>query len=76
MLSDELLAEGWLPHDGGPCPVHSRGRPGVLFADGEIIQPGKVLAAMWEIDPTNWWQWKQSDPCDRIIAYKPEKTDG
>lgn len=73
MLTDEMRAEGWLEHNGGPCPV----------APKDIVTPLYRLSA----DPTKGvrieWAtcagflvWEHDGEDDDIIAYKPENTDG
>ena len=72
MLTDEMIADGWKPHDGGPCPVSENTMPDILFRDGEIAGVGNFMEA-WYWD----WDWQHSpnhDALDDIIAYKPEDT--
>ena len=70
MISEQMKAEGWRLHDGGPCPVPDDAMPSLMFRDGEIAERGNELAA-WH------WDWEHSpnhDALDDIIAYKPEGT--
>lgn len=71
MLTDEMRAEGWLPHDGGPCPVTRDSKPGVMFGDGYTVAPGRQKAEYWLVG-----YWSHHWPAERIIAYKPENPDG
>lgn len=67
MLSEQQIAEGWLPHDGGPCPVHAESTPGVMLRSGAWREPKACFSAgdyKWEHDSFN--------PRYDIIAYKPE----
>jgi len=44
MLTDEQIADGWIAHDGGECPVPLDSRPGIMFRDGCIIPEGTRTA--------------------------------
>lgn len=70
MLSEQQIAEGWLPHDGGPCPVVEDSYPAVMKKRGKAIGSGCVMAGVWAIGLDNW-KW-QGHPDNHIIAYKPE----
>jgi hypothetical protein len=73
MLTPEQIADGWIEHDGGGCPVDRDSETHVLFADGEI---DLTYAGFWSAPFPNaddQWAWECS-PEDRIIAYKPELT--
>lgn len=48
MLTPEQIADGWIAHDGGDCPVPLDSRPAVLFRDGEIINGRKAENWVWE----------------------------
>jgi len=68
--------EGWIEHDGSPCPVHPESRPAVMFRHGGKTRMGAYSAKAlmdWHRDP---WQWKdrQQGQCD-IIAYLAEPDD-
>jgi len=65
-LTPEMIAEGWLPHDGGPCPVDRRTVVSVVKRNGREFY--RNTAAHWD-----WWH--SNHPAD-IIAYKPETTNG
>ena len=71
MLTPEQIADGWKPHDGGPCPVDGSSRPDLLFRDGEILMEGDGCNA-------RHWDWSHSTSktaCDDIIAYQEEPSD-
>lgn len=70
-LTPEQIADGWLPHDGGPCPVPLDSKPGIITECGKVSQPGWHAASVWA-GPGDWWKHHSSDPMHRIIAYKPE----
>lgn len=74
-LTPEQIAAGWLPHDGGECPVPLDSKPGVMFRDGEIIEPGNETARTW-VYRGDWWKRYREGRCNDIIAYLPEKNDG
>ena len=63
MLSEQQIAEGWLPHDGGPCPVDGKIRVTMLFRDG---------TEMTRQAESEEWPWEEEDTHLDIIAYKPE----
>ena len=69
----EMIAEGWLPHDGGLCPVHPLNWGNVLFRDGDTCE---CQFGAWTIGNC-WWNWKDRQECESdIIAYKPENPNG
>lgn len=58
-LAPEQIADGWIEHDGGPCPVPPGSAPTVRLRSGsEGIQVACCL--VWEHDGRS----------DDIIAYK------
>lgn len=59
MLTDAMRADGWIAHDGGPCPVSPDSKPGIMVRQGVALGPGKF--------PASTWIWGVS-----IIAYLPE----
>ena len=64
------LPEGFIPHDGGPCPVPLDSYPRVMLRGGELDR-GVVTASFWTGETDDWWQW-MGDAETNIIAYKPE----
>lgn len=73
MLTDELRAEGWIEHDGGPCPVPLDSMPGVLWGDGHLTPIGEFRAGEWCDQHDSWMHFGPRK--HHIIAYKPETTD-
>ena len=71
MLTDEMRADGWIEHDGGPCPVPLDSKPAIVFADGSGRPGGLFTARFWF--RTFWTH--EAHPNNHIIAYKPERTD-
>ena len=69
-LTPERIAAGWLPHDGGDCPVPADSRPRVMFRSGMVMRGPQLTARGW-----NWRHSPKRDSFDDIIAYLPEKTD-
>lgn len=71
MLTDEQRANGWIEHDGGPCPVPLNSRPRIMFVGAvHPIEPSgssKVRATDWS------WQWRRPETL-AIIAYRQETT--
>lgn len=63
---DELLAQGWLRHDGGPCPVPPETLVGIMLFNGDSTH------AFYR---ARMFQWKHSRPPHPfdIIAYLPEE---
>lgn len=77
MLSEQQIAEGWLPHDGGPCPVDLMAKVEVMFRSSEIRY--KRRAQWWTAFDTvskfaehDLWQHQAPNHDNDIIAYKPE----
>lgn len=73
-----VVPEGWIKHDGGPCPVDPMTRPGVRFRDGSSNPPGLIRARLWQWLDGDWWKHETRNDhagCD-IIAYKPEPGAG
>lgn len=58
------LPEGFIPHDGGPCPVDG-GHPTVMFRDGRTHRFRLIRAS----EP----YWSHIGDPDDIIAYRPEE---
>lgn len=70
MLTPEQIADGWIEHDGGPCPVPLGARVEYLRR-GAPFCGGMATSAV--LIPWYEWAWgiypqRQSD----IIAYRPE----
>lgn len=84
MLSEQQIAEGWLPHDGGPCPVDLLAKVEVMFRSGAIRYKRRALrykrrAQWWTAFDTvskfaehDLWQHQAPNHDNDIIAYKPE----
>ena len=70
VLTDEQIADGWIEHDGGPCPMPDEDIVEVLFADHTTDM---TYAAFWSAAlpgmDDSWTGECASD--DRIIAYRP-----
>jgi hypothetical protein len=63
-LTAEEIAEGWIAHDGGPCPVNEGSAPEVMLRNrrtGVVI----AICLAWEHDGRG----------DDIIAFKPENPN-
>ena len=74
MLSEQQIADGWKPHDGGECPVALDSKPGVIFRDGVSCRPGDFIAGAWIFYSHGhnlWTRGKKDGPAD-IIAYKEQ----
>ena len=77
MLSEQQNADGWLPHDGRPCPVDLLAKVEVMFRSGEIRH--KHRAQWWTAFDTvskfaehDLWQHQAPNHDNDIIAYKLE----
>lgn len=57
------LADGWLPHYGGECPVEPESIPTVLFYSGETQEEVRAKGYIWG--------WTRPENA-AIIAYKPD----
>lgn len=71
MLTDEMRADGWIEHDGGPCPVDTWQPISIMRRDGITARHPDC----------RWLDWQASDPealeyPSDIIAYKPESHHG
>jgi len=55
-LTPEQIADGWLPHDGGECPVDAKRFFSVMF---KHMRPTSFA-------PADCFEWSQ------VHAYKPE----
>jgi len=45
MLTPYQIVDGWLPHDGGPCPVPLDSRPVYMMRDGKVNHSQRAPAA-------------------------------
>ncbi|MBF5091256.1 hypothetical protein F1640_14785 [Novosphingobium sp. NBM11] len=63
------LPEGFIPHDGGPCPVAPDTLVTVMSRNG-CVSSGRY-ARFWDYPPS-WWRWQSLDHDNDIIAYKVE----
>ena len=66
------IPEGYIPHDGGPCPVPLDSKPGVVFADGCVLDAGENNALVWSDYGSDWWRHEATIPGYNIIAYLPD----
>lgn len=57
----------WIEHDGGPCPVPDRQRVAIKLRDGSVHLPTLFILWIWHHDSS------LLEPCDHIIAYRPEE---
>jgi hypothetical protein len=64
-LTSEQIAEGWIAHDGGVCPVDEHVRVQVLFHKSHI--PSNLARA----GAYYWTRGSVLEPTD-IVAYRPE----
>jgi hypothetical protein len=68
MTDAERIADGWIAHDGGPCPVNPGSNVSVMFRDGVTYhEPERASGIFW---PTE----REPHPHD-IIAYRPEQAN-
>mgnify|MGYP006995913825 CR=1 FL=1 len=67
------LPDGFIAHDGGPCPVPLTERVDVVFRDGFDVTGCQGVAGSWG----DLWIWPTSryGPAD-IIAYRPTSSAG
>jgi len=71
-LTPEMIADGWIEHDGKRCPVSLDSMPSVLFRDGHAKSGQK--ARFW-VTPGNFWDHRYRYDFQHIIAYKPESPN-
>lgn len=73
MLTEEMRQNGWIAHDGGPCPVEPYSKPGIIirgFERWHLCQmPGGPEA---DEAMAFFWDWQHEPPAAQIIAYRPE----
>ena len=62
-LTEQMKADGWIEHDGGPCPV--KGPVVVMYRTGDQFK--------WKDAPAEDWTHQPTDALLDIIAYKPEQ---
>ena len=63
-LSEQQIAEGWIEHDGGPCPVPRNQSVSILTRRGRE----------WKSLPASRWDWWHSNHPADIMAFKPEPS--
>jgi hypothetical protein len=63
-LTEQMKADGWIEHDGGPCPVPPKTYPALMFRCGAKEQG---------IDRSDWCDWTHDGSLTDIIAYRPEQ---
>ena len=63
MLTPEQIADGWIEHDGGKCPVPLPSRVTIMCRSGDI---GTGEASIC------FWRWEEKPVDYDIIAYRPE----
>ena len=64
-LSDEMKAQGWIEHDGGPCPVKDDIIVDYLLRAGPVVQDrDKASSLIWQHDSA------LIENADHIIAYR------
>jgi hypothetical protein len=65
-------SDGWIKHDGGPCPVAASAMVTVKFRDGDISDGEE--AGLWisatEHSPADWWKHQSTCHDEDIIAYR------
>jgi len=61
-LTPEQIADGWVPWNGGECPVEPESKPTVMFRDGGCPDSASSRALRWE----------HNGLAGDIIAYKPD----
>lgn len=67
-LTEQMITDGWVAHDGGNKPETLSGSPAIMFGDGKQIPAGKRPADYWLV---GYWTHHFS-PREQIIAYRPE----
>ena len=70
MLTDEMVADGWRVHDGGPCPVDAWQPVEVLLRSGRTAKHPDSRFLEWEA--TDFDDLRHSSD---IIAYRLETPD-
>lgn len=73
MLTDEQRADGWIEHDGGPCPVPLDSQPHIMWNNGSISRGDSARLWTFSAGRSGDDFWK-GIPGTRIIAYRLERT--
>ena len=68
------LPKGFIPHDGGTCPVPLDSKPAIMVRSGEIESEDSWPASFWAAGGDDWWR-HQGNPRNNIIAYKPTQQE-
>ena len=72
MLTDAMKADGWVEHDGGPCPVPLDTIVTILIGDGNKHGGWRAGAVVW---PHDAWIAEAATMIPhgaKVLAYKPE----
>ena len=74
------LPEGFVPHDGGPCPVHLQAKVEVVFRSGQVRHARR--AEWWtafdskaKFAEHDLWKWESPNHDNDIIAYRLKEPD-
>ena len=72
MLTDQQRADGWIEHDGGPCPVPLDSLVATIWDDGKFFSD--CCAIGFTIWPENWEHRDliTAKTGERIIAYRSQ----
>ena len=71
MLTDEMRAEGWKEHDGGPCPVAPDTPVALMYRDKPDPMKGIRIPFALAIR----LDWSHDGQDDDIIAYRETTND-
>lgn len=70
MLTDEMRKDGWIEHDGGPCPVPPQRRVIVRYrSDPDDFDFARYRTFTAGNVPWGRYEWAQES---EIVAYRPE----
>ncbi len=75
MLTPEMIADGWLPHDGGPCPLESLTPVIIKVRGGEETRFETARSVVWEYGAMIWEICEPLPRSAEVVAYKPETRD-
>ncbi len=70
-LTEQMKADGWIEHDGGPCPVPRETNVRLMWRDGHISRWSQKITAK-----NVPWVHRfigMDQPDLHIIAYRPEQ---
>lgn len=73
VLTDEQIADGWIEHDGGPCPVDASTPVEILVRAGDVSTWKRAGAVLWQYGSFVAEIFDALPRCCEVIAYRMPK---